>query len=149
MDPVTHKHPPYLFSNKKTWGSMGGPPSQNQMGGGESDSLQPMWWDRSTLLHHSQVTQKILCVTIINAAWSQETLFQKRKDSFSHSLSGSGSRIDIKLGWLKIEGEEGCMSVWLLWTNKCTPLPLVDWSSTESNLLFLKWNFQCNKETAC
>lgn len=41
----------------------------------------------STLLHHSQVTQRILCVSHHHhAAWSQETLLQKGRLIFSQTL---------------------------------------------------------------
>ncbi|MEQ2189955.1 hypothetical protein GOODEAATRI_030654 [Goodea atripinnis] len=48
-------------------------------------------------------TEDPLCHHHHHTAWSQETLLQKRKTHFSLTLR-SDSRIDIKLGCLKIEG---------------------------------------------
>lgn len=91
---------------------------------------------RSTLLHHSQVTQKILCVITITLPGAKRHCSRK-EDSFSHSLLGSGSGIDIKLGWLKIE-EEVCVYVWLLTPHHHHhhhPLP----THTHRVLLSFKW----------
>lgn len=61
----------------------------------------------SALQHHSQVPQRILCVTIITLPGAKRRCSRK-EGSFWCELSGSGSRVDIKLGCLKIEKQQKC-----------------------------------------
>lgn len=50
-------------------------------------------------LHHSQVTHRTLCATIVMLPWAKRPC-SRAEDSF-FSLWGRGSRIDIKLGLIK------------------------------------------------
>lgn len=49
------------------------------------------------LLHHSQVTQRTLCATIVMLPWANRHCSRR----LLFSLLGRGSRIDIKLGLIK------------------------------------------------
>lgn len=91
--------------SKPLWPPPHPTPKNRRTNGWRSVWLHAACVARSTLLHHGEVTQKILCVTIITPPGAERHC-SRTEDSFSHELLGSGSRIDIKLGWLKID--EGC-----------------------------------------
>lgn len=74
-------------------------PPQKQMGGGEGFFVTPRspLWRAPLCCITAEVTQKIHCVTA-NVLPGAKRPRSGEEDSFSHQLSGSGSRIDIKLG---------------------------------------------------
>lgn len=76
-------------------------PSPKQMGGGAGfffsvTPRSPLWRVAHCCIT-VEVAQKIHCVTANVPPGAKRPRFGE-EDSFSHQLSGSGSRIDIKLG---------------------------------------------------